>query len=615
MNAPPLLGIFLGVLFFGLISVALGQDVNWDLQNYHRYNPWAFLNGRIGHDLAPASMETYFNPAIDLPYHWMTDHLPPRVTAFLLGSMHGLNLLLLWAIARNILKDDVPHRVPVLLAFAGCLGATFLAGLANTMGDNLAALPILAALLVLLRALPTIESGRSFGISAGLGAGVLTGLGVGVKLTNAPYAIGLAVALFWALRGWRGPNRLRAAVAVSSLCTGVLLGVAIGGGYWHLQMWQQFGNPLFPQFNSIFRSDMALEGMAGDTRWGPRRLWEWLMWPFVFTLNPGRFNETPLIQLLWPLAYGLSIIWLLRALGTRLLSGKCTACDTEEKSARQLFIGPIFVLVFSAVSYFVWLAVFSVGRYMIVVELLLPLIVWIVWSRAVTPRSTHRWAAAFITVAVTISVGRFANHGHAGWTDAYYSVPVPAIAEPGRSTVLVLATPSAWVLPDFPAELVFMTINHPRLRESEGYRRRVDAILAERTGSVYAIVMAGRDPLVENIEERLNRSIADYGIRSDGWTCNAISWGLRKISTYRQVLKVPGGASGLCAFAVPEEQRRDLSVQDRNYAHEASSGIASHNLSIDPKDCKPLRAYMGTKPFPFQFCEVKRQQAGPALPV
>ncbi len=31
----------------GTVSVLLGQDANWDLKNYHLYNPFAFLNDRL----------------------------------------------------------------------------------------------------------------------------------------------------------------------------------------------------------------------------------------------------------------------------------------------------------------------------------------------------------------------------------------------------------------------------------------------------------------------------------------------------------------------------------------------------------------------------------------
>lgn len=63
------LSLWLGPLLAGLVSMQLGQDANWDLRNYHWYNPYAFLNGKIGVDLNPGQFQSYFNPTIDLLYY------------------------------------------------------------------------------------------------------------------------------------------------------------------------------------------------------------------------------------------------------------------------------------------------------------------------------------------------------------------------------------------------------------------------------------------------------------------------------------------------------------------------------------------------------------------
>ncbi|HUA79263.1 MAG TPA: hypothetical protein VL997_02735, partial [Dyella sp.] len=39
----------------GLLSTYLGKDVDFDLLNYHFYNPWALLHGRLSVDGFPAS--------------------------------------------------------------------------------------------------------------------------------------------------------------------------------------------------------------------------------------------------------------------------------------------------------------------------------------------------------------------------------------------------------------------------------------------------------------------------------------------------------------------------------------------------------------------------------
>ena len=41
-------------ILFGLFSLALGQDTNWDLYNYHLYNPFALLNGKLDIDFFAA---------------------------------------------------------------------------------------------------------------------------------------------------------------------------------------------------------------------------------------------------------------------------------------------------------------------------------------------------------------------------------------------------------------------------------------------------------------------------------------------------------------------------------------------------------------------------------
>jgi hypothetical protein len=53
-------------VLFGLYSLWLGQDRNWDQLNYHIYNAFALLNDKLSIDLAPAGMQTYFNPLLVL---------------------------------------------------------------------------------------------------------------------------------------------------------------------------------------------------------------------------------------------------------------------------------------------------------------------------------------------------------------------------------------------------------------------------------------------------------------------------------------------------------------------------------------------------------------------
>src|SRR2546425_5096832 len=63
-------GLAAAMLAAGAISTfLLRQDVNWDLRNYHFYNAWAFVHGRLGWDLAPAQGGTFHNPLPDPPFY------------------------------------------------------------------------------------------------------------------------------------------------------------------------------------------------------------------------------------------------------------------------------------------------------------------------------------------------------------------------------------------------------------------------------------------------------------------------------------------------------------------------------------------------------------------
>ena len=57
----------------------LGFDANWDLKNYHLYNVHAWFTGRMATDIAPAQLQSWHNPLLDVPlYLIVTSGLPAR---------------------------------------------------------------------------------------------------------------------------------------------------------------------------------------------------------------------------------------------------------------------------------------------------------------------------------------------------------------------------------------------------------------------------------------------------------------------------------------------------------------------------------------------------------
>jgi hypothetical protein len=83
---------------FGLVSIVLGQDVNYDLRNYHFYNAYALLNSREEIDLLPGQLQSFHNPLLDLPALSLDRQLAPVVG---LGAIQGTNALLVFRLARR----------------------------------------------------------------------------------------------------------------------------------------------------------------------------------------------------------------------------------------------------------------------------------------------------------------------------------------------------------------------------------------------------------------------------------------------------------------------------------------------------------------------------------
>lgn len=509
-------------LLFGLLSLRLGQDDNWDLKNYHLYNPFAFLNGKIGFDLAPAQWQSYFNPTLDLLYYGLNKAFAAPVVGFSMGFLHGLNFLLVAAIARQVKPAAAGngYRTPLLLALAGTLGTGFLAQLGNSMGDNMTSLFVLGALLCILRGWDTMAAGGRHALLSALPAGLLMGLGCGLKLTNATYALALCIALL----AVPGAVAMRCGIALV-FGFGVLGGIAISAGHWFALMYHTFGNPLFPQFNDFFHAPMAAPIGIGDTGWLPKNLFEKLSWPLIFAIHPRRVGELPLRLWLWPVLYVAMLMLALKIIG---LFKHATASPPVGRER--------FVLFFFALTYLAWLNLFGIYRYLVPLELLLPLVLWMVASRLLPSPLAARVATAILIVGIVAGLPR-ASWGHAPWSRTAFSAELPVITEPRESMIVTVHgdPPMGWLVTRFPATLAFVALESG-FPESPMFVDTVKHMAAARKGPMYVMLQsdrtdptAARSPMQVEQAQAANQAlltraamvVSHYGFAMDAASCKA----------------------------------------------------------------------------------------------
>ena len=568
------------------------MDANWDLYNYHLYNPFALLEGKRTIDFAPAGMQTYFNPLLDLPYFLAIQHLPPALVGFAMGFLHGIAFILLAAIACNALHDlpgKKRNRTAIVLALAGVLTANFLSELGNTMGDNTTALFVLGGIALLARRWQAIES--SSGRAAVASAGALIGIAAGLKPTNATYAIAACIALLAAPLPAGG--RLR--VASLYACAAVA-GFAAAAGYWSWTMWSAFGNPLFPQFGNLFPNPLAAAIAVGDTSWRPRGVVEGLLWPFVISLDAKRVGQQPLHQVVWAVAYALFIGW-------GVIAGRDVV---RRRSGAALSSINVFLLTFVGAGFLAWTAIFSIYRYLVPIELLAPLAIFVLCRRIFVDGVAEKAAATLLAFSTLVVVaGGVKTWGHNGWTAEPYRIDVPPLADPSRATAVIVGEeqPMAWLAIGFPAQVAFTEIggNFP---EGPAFRERIRQIVERRGGSAHAIVQGHYDASGER-EIRLRRILASLGLTSGERSCRFLQSAVRTLRLRAEVTLIAQSVDGRsCDVILPVGTRRDIDAENHAAREAAAAVLSRYGFQMRSETCTLHEARLGDAIRRYQWCAI-----------
>jgi hypothetical protein len=389
----------LPALAYALVGVALGsragQDLNWDLLNYHLYDFYMQAGDRFERDVHVAGIQTFLNPLADAPFYAAVRFgVPPRIFFSALAAFHGLTLLAVHRIAALLMPASASSReraiAGVLAAATAAGGAGFRSEVGNTMHDATLAVPVLAALWLLLA---RIDEASAPSRRALAGAGLLVGLAAGMKLALGPRCIGLAAAV----ASLRGGVAVRLGRVTAFSCA-VALGVAITSGWWMLLMHRHFEGPLFPFFNEIFRSPYAPIESVADERFLPRTLAQQLFYPF-FWIRTTHFLVTEPAFRDGRFAAAFVAIAVLGLNGLRRLAPESP--PDSRAQPRRLW----FVVVFWAISYAVWLPLFSIYRYVLVLEALAGALV-VAAAAALVPSRSWRAAAAAVPCVWLIAMAK-----------------------------------------------------------------------------------------------------------------------------------------------------------------------------------------------------------------
>jgi hypothetical protein len=494
---------------FALLALFIGKDASWDFQNYHFYNPYAFLTGRFGLDIAMGHHATYYNPLIDIPFFLMTQHLPDWVAGFFLASIQGLNCVLMFWLAQALLQKLEPPLMRlslcVLVALTAMSGGGALSQLGTVAYDNVVSLGVLASLCLIAWHWEQINTGLFRSVwPRVLLAGFLAGSAAGLKLTATIYAVGLCVA-FFCTSGTFG-RRFSLAFVFG---VGVLAGMTLFAGYWSLMLWRETGNPFFPYFNDLFHSPLVSTNFNRDRQFIPDTFLEKVVFPFSFTRNPLLTSDF--------IFHDIRILML-----SLLLPAGCLLAFLRRGAMKERLWQPgmpCFILLAAAVSYLVWLQIFCIYRYITLLEMLAPLLFALCLDMFPISRRSKVIGLVLLLILSQAAVQGLSFRG--SWDGRYVQVRVPSIPRPLDSMVLATGyAPMSYVIPSFPSRIPFLRIQgwmtNMEGEEENGLDRRMKKQVATFDGDLYVLFATGDT-------EANSRALLSYHLQIDRDSCQLIT--------------------------------------------------------------------------------------------
>lgn len=474
-DLPWILGLF---VFFGWAAARLGTDGTPDFKIYHFYNGFAVLHDRSRLDIFAAQLQTGFFPGLDAVYYALFRVLnrTPTLLNLVLSLPYGIAATVIYLMARPFIPAPVLPRnaIAALTAVAGLTGAAALPTLATTMSDVVPAVPLLIALGLWAH----LEAEGAMTVRRAAVIGALGGVSVGLKLTLTPVFIGLFLVVLFA----RFPRSLLRPWQALALGSAGLLAFAVLDVPWLWRNWTQYGNPIFPLMNHVFRSDLVDPGAWTDLRFMPKSNLMALIYPafWAFDLSQDAIElnmRDP--RLLF--GCGAAITILAAHLRRRWRGDASGPLSAEERVGLGLAV--LFLL-----SYLLWLKVWSIYRYLAVQEMLACVLLLIAFTTVgARPRRIGRRIAAHVVLVVAIMASTaYPWWGRAQPGPAAMSVNLPAI-EADAMVVFLDAYSYSYLVPLMPRTVRAIGANSNLVRPGSNgtLQPRIEAAIRDHRGPVW----------------------------------------------------------------------------------------------------------------------------------
>jgi len=538
---------FLVYVFCTLLALVtacwLGKDMQWDTLDYHLYAGFSAIHDRFGMDYFAAAPQSYLNPYAYVPFYLLaTSGLTALGAAAILAVLQSAILWLTYELATTVVAANPPRaRIAIgifaaLLAFAN---PVLVQQLGSSFADVTTGELVLAGWLVLIGAIRAPRVWRF------LGAGLLLGAASALKATNSLDALSVAIVPFFLPVSWSKRLRLACLYGMSVALMFVLLSAP-----WSMQLQRQFGSPLFPLFNGIFRSPEYTTAPVADLRFVPASLAEAAWRPFAM-IAPVRMVhfEIPAPDLRYALLLVLGVVLVLVQSWHRLRRARM---QTREPRASDQVRMPLALGCAFLISWAIWLAESGNSRYFIPMACVASVLIAYLTHRlsAGRPRVCVCAIAAILAVQVyQVQAGMEFRPPLPWGGEAWFDVSVPkALASQPSLYFSVGIQSNSFVVPYLATGSGFINISGLYVLGPDGTNGARIRELVERFSPHLRVLVtdtrvnADQETDVPHLDDVAD-AVAPFGLRVDTTRCVRIvapyAPKLQIVTFARQIPKLP----------------------------------------------------------------------------
>ncbi len=283
--------IFIVCLIGYLIISIVFPDLSWDTRSYHIYLQENVFEDKLNYDFfAGRNLNSFLFALGD-----RVNYLFRYILGYRLGTVisYYLILVLFYQVKRFLIKNSecksekfisIFSIFPVMMSVVFSFTGTYYI-------DNFGLVFLMEIFYCALYEEDIFKDKIKLYVLV-----ILIGISIGMKVTNIIFLLPLGV--YYLIKNFKELKYLKFYDYI--IVFGLLV---LPWGIYAIDSYVQTGNPVFPYYNNIFKSEYFMEESWKDTNFGPKNFIQFLIWPLYIIVNPKSAFDTKFVDFGWGIGY------------------------------------------------------------------------------------------------------------------------------------------------------------------------------------------------------------------------------------------------------------------------------------------------------------------------